>query len=90
MQNVEYEFKEEAIKPSICDENKDGKEIDGKYAFEIKKNGQNELEQVLDSQPEITVWKELKKIFISNNQTVKLWCKNQRTGNIYGEYYDEF
>ena len=21
---------------------------------------------------------------------MKLWCKNQRTGNIYGEYHDDF
>ena len=93
-QNVEYEFKEEVIKPNIytqiCDENKDRKEIDGKYMFEIKKNGQNELEQILDSPNEATVWKKLKEIFNENNKTVKLWCKNQRTGNIFGEYYDEF
>lgn len=97
-QNVEYEFKEEVVKPDvytqICDENKDGKEIDNKYMFEIKKNGQKELEQILDSPNEIIVWEKLKKIFDENNktvnQTVKLWCKNQRTGNIFGEYYDDF
>ena len=93
-QKVEYEFKEEVVKPNIytqiCDENKDGKEIDNKYMFEIKKNRQNELEQILDSQPETVVWKKLKEIFIKDNQKVKLWCKNQRTGNIFGEYYDEF
>lgn len=27
---------------------------------------------------------------MNDNQKVKLWCKNQRTGNIFGEYYDEF
>lgn len=97
-QNVEYEFKEEVVKPDvytqICNEDKDGKEIDNKYMFEIKKNGQKELEQILDSPNEATVWEKLKKIFDENNktvnQTVKLWCKNQRTGNVYGEYYDEF
>ena len=93
-QNVEYEFKEEVVKPdvytSIYDEDKDKKEIDGNYMFEIKKNGQNELEQILDSPNEATVWKKLKEIFNENNKTVKLWCKNQRTGNIFGEYYDEF
>jgi hypothetical protein len=93
-QKVEYEIKEEVVKPDvytqICDENKDGKEIDGKYMFEIKKNGQEDLEQMLDSQPEIVVWKKLKGIFMNDNKKIKLWCKNQRTGNIYGEYYDEF
>ena len=58
--------------------------------FEIKKNGEKELEQILDSPNEATVWKKLKGIFIKDNQKVKLWCKNQRTGNIFGEYYDEF
>ena len=93
-QEVEYDFKEEVVKPdvytSIYDEDKDEKEIDGNYMFEIKKNGQKELEQILDSPNEIIVWKELKKIFNENSQKVKLWCKNQRTGNIYGEYHDDF
>lgn len=88
-QKVEYEFKEEFVKPNIytqiCDKNKDGKEIDNKYMFEIKKNGKNELEQILDSSNEAFVWN-----FIKDNQKVKLWCKNQRTGNIYGKYYDDF
>lgn len=92
--NIEYEFKEEVVKPNIytqiCDENKDGKEIDNNYMFEIKKNGKNELEQTLDSQPEIVVWKKLKGIFMDDNKKIKLWCKNQRTGNIFGEYYDKF
>ena len=58
--------------------------------FEIQKNGKNEWEQILDSQPEIVVWKKLKGIFMNDNKKIKLWCKNQRTGNIFGEYYDEF
>lgn len=66
------------------------KEIDGKYMFEIKKNGQEDLEQMLDSQPEIVVWKKLKGIFMNDNKKIKLWCKNQRTWNIFGEYYDDF
>ncbi|MBR1428938.1 MAG: DEAD/DEAH box helicase family protein [Rickettsiales bacterium] len=95
-QKVEYEFKEEVVKPDvytqICDENKDKdeKEIDNKYMFEIKKNGQKELEQILDSPNEAIVWKKLKGIFMNDNKKIKLWCKNQRTGNVYGEYYDEF
>jgi len=99
-QKVEYEFKEEVVNPDVyrsiydLDNDNNSKEIDERYMFEIKKNGQNELEQILDSKHEIFVWKKLKEIFNENNKTVnqmvKLWCKNQRTGNIYGEYYDDF
>ena len=66
------------------------KEIDNNYMFEIKKDGQKDLEQILDSKPEMVVWKKIKSIFNNNNQNIKLWCKNPRTGNIYGDYYDEF
>ena len=95
-QKVEYKIDSINIKPnvytSIYDLGNDNncKEIDNKYMFEIKKNGKKYFEQILDSIPEMVVWKKLKEIFINDNKNVKLWCKNQRTGDIYADYYDEF
>ncbi len=94
-QNIEYKFEEEVIKPDTyhsfysLDKNTNfSKEIDDNYAFDIEKNGKAENEQILDSKNENVVWKEIKSVF-NENKNIKLWCKNQRTGNICVEYYDD-
>lgn len=93
--NVKYELAEEAINPDVymeimesTAENKEAKQVTSDYLFDIKKNAEPIKLQVLDSSKEQKVWEEISAASRYRGE-IKVWAKNQTTGNIYGEYLDE-
>lgn len=89
--SISYKITEEKISPdaycSILAESatKYGT-TDNNYFFEIKKNGQNTANQPLDSDNETIVYDKIHDFIEENSNNVKVWAKNQRSGNICGVY----
>ena len=89
-QSVSYEIMEEKIEPdaycSIVEDSGNKSYQTGKnYLFDIKKNGQDINAQILDSNNEIAVFSTINN-YIQFIGGIKVWAKNQRSGNICGDY----
>ncbi len=96
--NVSYQLKIENINPDIyyetfLDDNEQN-QIDvanSNYLFAITKYNDSQEKQILDSKNEVKVAKKLASSFEYDDikNAVKIWAKNPRNSNIYGEYLDE-
>jgi type III restriction enzyme len=91
--NIKYELVMHSVKPTdytevIC--NDDSETITDNYLFNMWKNGNEDKEQYLDSSNEPVIFNEIKSyIRYGKKDSIRVWAKNQTTGNIYGEYLDE-
>ena len=91
--NVQYELKTHVVDPKIYTEitsgtNTNQRNATENYLFDFKKNGKSEKIQHLSSNNENVVFDAICG-YIDYNDNLKVWAKNQETGNIYGEYFDE-
>ena len=73
----------------VSNETNNHSSINNNYLFNIKENGIDCNEQYLDSHNEFVVFEIIKSFIDFGNKPIKVWTKNQTTGNIYGEYLDE-
>lgn len=90
--NIKYELVMHSVKPTdytevIC--NDDVGKITDNYLFDIWKNGNENKEQYMDSTNESAVFNKIVLYMEFLPDKLKVWAKNQTTGNIYGEYFDE-
>ena len=88
--SISYKIMEEKIDPdaycSIVEDSGNTSYQTGKnYLFDIKKNGQDINAQMLDSNNEIAVFSTINN-YIQFIGGIKVWAKNQRSGNICGAY----
>lgn len=91
--NVRYELKMHAVDPKVYTEvtsenNNLRQNTTENYLFEFKKNGIPENIQYLASHNEDVVFNAIRN-YMDYNGNLKVWAKNQETGNVYGEYFDE-
>ncbi|MBE6461526.1 MAG: hypothetical protein E7006_01635 [Alphaproteobacteria bacterium] len=92
--NIKYELVMHRLDPNVYTEIVSGdtdneKTITNNYLFNIKKNGDDTDEQYLDSKNETVVFDMIKMFSGFFSDGLKVWTKNQTTGNVYGEYLDE-
>lgn len=92
--NIKYELVMHRLDPDVYTEIISGdtdteRTITNNYLFNIKKNGDDTNGQYLDSKNEITVFEKIKNYIEFVPDFLKVWAKNQTTGNVYGEYLDE-
>lgn len=89
--SISYKIMEEKIDPdAYCSILAEGERkyggTDNNYFFEIKKNGENTPDQPLDSDNETIVYDKIHDFIEGNSDNIKVWAKNQRSGNICGVY----
>lgn len=92
--NIKYELVMHRLDPNVYTEIVSGdtdneKTITNNYLFNIKKNGGDTDKQYLDSKNETVVFDMIKMFSGFFSDGLKVWTKNQTTGNVYGEYLDE-
>lgn len=92
--NIKYELVMHRLDPNVYTEIVSGdtdneKTITNNYLFNIKKNGEDTDKQYLDSKHETVVFDMIKMFSGFFSDGLKVWTKNQTTGNVYGEYLDE-
>lgn len=90
-QDISYELIERPIKPSVYHNIFNSLDNYGKitdnYLFDIKTNDEISKKQILDSSNEAIIWDKIKE-YTEENNTIKVWAKNQPTGELYLEYLD--
>jgi len=92
--NIKYQLVMHRLDKNVYQEIVSGdtdreKVVTSNYLFDIKKNGENSDKQYLDSTNEEVVFEKIKAFIEFVPEHLKVWAKNQISGNVYGEYLDE-
>lgn len=91
---VQYELKIQPVDPKVytttitSEETQNIRKAPQNYLFDFKENGIENDIRYLSSKNEDVVFKEICD-YMKYNKNLKVWAKNQETGNINGEYFDE-
>lgn len=90
-QNISYTLEERTIKPNeyieLFNNSNNSRLATDNYLFDIKTNNKISQEQILDSSNEEIIWDKIE-TYIEGNNNIKVWGKNQSSGNLFGEYLD--
>lgn len=91
--HLSYELVEKVIEPNVYINLYDGidedkcKNITDNYLFDIKRDYKIDNRAILDSSNETKIWDKIE-TYMEVDDTIKVWAKNQTSGNLYGEYLD--